>query len=392
MRDVTLEHALELARAHAVGTEAEDVPVARAAGRRLAAAVAARADLPGEDASAMDGYAVRAADAPGELPLAGESAAGAPLARALPAGAAARISTGARLPEGADAVVRREDAREEGGRVRVPAVAAGDHVRRRGEVVARGAELLPAGAWVGPHEVVALGAAGHASVPCRRRPRVALLATGAELIPLGADPRPGAVWDASRVGLAAQAGAAGGRPVAALTVGDDAGETRLALAALLDEGDERPELVVTAGGVGGGRHDHVRAALADVGVEEVLRGVRADPCRPVWMGRRGGQVVLGLPGNPVSAAVAFHLLGRALLGRRERWRRRLPLARDVASHPDRADLPRCAITADGLLAPMPLQGSHAITSLCGADAIALIPARAGGLRAGERVAYSPLTP
>ncbi len=389
MRDVTLPHALELARRHAVRTEAEDVPVAAAAGRRLAEAVAARADLPSWDVSAMDGYAVRAADAPGPLRLAGESAAGVPSAAPLAPGEAQRISTGALLPPEADAVVPAEAASEEGGGVRVPEVAPGAHVRPRGEVAARGAVLLPAGAWVGPHEVVALGSAGHASVRCRRRPRVALLATGAELIPLGAAPRPGAVWDSSRVGLAAQAAAAGGRPVAALTVGDDSDETLLALEALLDEGDERPELVVTAGGVGGGRHDHVRAALAEIGVVEIFRGVRADPCRPVWLGRRNGQMVLGLPGNPVSAAVGFHLFGRELLGRSEDWRRRMPVARDVPTWADRDDLPRCRITAGGL-DPMPHQGSHAVTSLCGADAIAWVPAQEGGLRAGEAVAYSPL--
>ena len=392
VRDVTLERALELAREHAVRTEPEEVPVAAAAGRRLAAPVVARADLPGEDASAMDGYALRAADAPGVLPLEGESAAGAPLAAALAPGRAARISTGARLPEGADAVVRLEDASERDGRVRVPAAAPGDHVRRRGEVIGRDDVLLPAGAWVGPHEVVALGSAGHASVSCHRRPRVALLATGAELIPLGAPPRPGAVWDSSRVGLAAQAAAAGGRPVAALTVGDDRAATRRALETLLDEGDEHPDLLVTAGGVGGGRHDHVRAALGELGAEEVLRGVMADPCRPVWLGRLGDRVVLGLPGNPVSAAVGFHVVGRELLGRREGWARRAALARDVRREPDRVDLPRCAIGPDGRLAPMPHQGSHAITSLAGADAIAWIPAGEGALPAGEPVAYAPLTP
>ena len=124
-------------------------------------------------------------------------------------------------------------------------------------------------------------------------------------------------------------------------------------------------------------------------MEEVFRGVRADPCRPVWLGRRGDQVVLGLPGNPVSAAVGFHLIGRELLGHGEDWRRRAPLARDVPTWADRADLPRCRLV-DGALDPMPQQGSHAITSLCGADAIALIPAQEGGLRAGEEVAYSPL--
>jgi molybdopterin molybdotransferase len=389
VRDVSLQRAIDLAREHAVRTEPEEVPVGAAAGRQLAAAVTARGDLPSEDASAMDGYAVRASDAPGVLSVAGESAAGAPLPASIGPGEAARISTGARLPQGADAVVRREDAAEDDGRVRVPAAAAGAHVRSRAEVIARGDVLLAAGAWIGAHEVVALGSAGHASVSCRRRPRVALLATGAELIALGAPPRAGAVWDSSRVGLAAQAAAAGGRPVAALTVGDDAHDTLVALEALL-EGDDRPELVITAGGVGGGRHDHVRAALGRLGVEEVMRGIMADPCRPVWLGRRDDQVVLGLPGNPVSAAVGFHVIGRELLGRREEWPRRAPLARDVPSHGDRVDLPRCAIGRDGRLEPMPQQGSHAITSLCGADALAWIPASEGGVREGEPVAYAPL--
>src|SRR5262245_6656922 len=155
VRDVTLQRALDLAREHAVLTEPEEVPVGEAAGRRLAAAVTARADLPSEDASAMDGYAVRAADAPGLLAVAGESAAGAPLAAGLGRREAARISTGARLPDGADAVVRREDADERDGRVQVPAVRAGDHVRRRAEVVPSGAVVLPAGAWIRAHEVVA---------------------------------------------------------------------------------------------------------------------------------------------------------------------------------------------------------------------------------------------
>ena len=226
---------------------------------------------------------------------------------------------------------------------------------------------------------------------CRRRPRVALLATGAELIPLGAPPRAGAVWDSSRVGLAAQAGDAGARPVAALTVGDDADETLLALEALLDEGEQRPDLVVTAGGVGGGRHDHVRAALARLGVEEVLRGIMADPCRPVWLGRRDDQVVLGLPGNPVSAAVGFHLVGRELLGHREelaparrpgprRAEPRRPGRPAALRHP-----PRRAPRAD---APPGVARDH--LALRGGRARLDPRARGRPARRDEAVAYAPL--
>ena len=141
--------------------------------------------------------------------------------------------------------------------------------------------------------------------------------------------------------------------------------------------------MITAGGVGGGRHDHVRAALGRMGVEEVMRGIMADPCRPVWLGRRDDQVVLGLPGNPVSAAVGFHVMGRELLGQREEWPRRAPLARDVPSHGDRVDLPRCAIGRDGRLEPMPQQGSHAITSPLRGGRARLDP-RARGRRARGR--------
>jgi molybdopterin molybdotransferase len=130
--------------------------------------------------------------------------------------------------------------------------------------------------------------------------------------------------------------------------------------------------------------------LDAAGFKANFHGVAIRPGKPLLFGRLGTLPVLGLPGNPVSAAVGFHVVGRELLGRRETWARRAPLARDVRREPDRVDLPRCALGPDGRLAPMPHQGSHAITSLAGADAIAWIPAGEGGLRAGDQVAYAPL--
>lgn len=366
-----MEEALAVARALAPATGTEPVPVPEAAGRTLADDVRAVRDLPPADLSAMDGWAVRAAETPGVLRAAGESAAGRPAARGLEPGRAIAVSTGARIPQGADAVARREIVRVEGGEVRVEApVAAGRDIRRRGETIRADAVLLGAGHRVAPHEVGALGAAGHAAVRCVRRPRVAILATGAELVALGAAADPSQVHDSSRHGLAAQAVAAGGLVVASARVGDDARATEAALAALLDAtGPQRPDVIVTNGGISVGDHDLVRPALARLGVEELVRGVRAAPVSPTYLGRRGDRVVLGLPGNPASAAVAFHLLGRPLLGVGDDWSLRAPLAARATLRPGRAELVRCAEGPDGLT-PLADQGSHAVTSLAGATALA----------------------
>jgi molybdopterin molybdotransferase len=386
VRDVPLERALELARDLALAPEAEDVPIFEAAGRLLAEDALAVVALPSFAASAMDGWAVRAADTPGRLRLAGESAAGAPWAGTLAPGEAVRISTGAAVPLGADAVLRAEEGAEDGDVVVARgALAAGRDVRRRGEVVDAGVPLLGAGALVTPTALGALAAAGAGALRCVRRPRVAILATGRELAPLGTPLPPGGVYDSSRLGIRAQAEAAGADVVACERVGDDAEATAAAVRRLLDDG---ADVLVTAGGISGGRHDHVRPAMAAAGVEEVFRGVRVSPCRPAWMGTRGAQRALGLPGNPVSAAVAFHLFARPLLGRPEDWGRRAPLAARHRTPPGRAEALRCR-EEDGVLVPMADQGSHAVTSLLGSTALAWIPAGAQ-VEPGELVRYSPL--
>ncbi|HTI34823.1 MAG TPA: molybdopterin molybdotransferase MoeA [Miltoncostaea sp.] len=382
-RDVTVERARELARELAPATDLELVPVPESSGRVLAAAVAAARDLPAADVSAMDGWAVRAADTPGTLRAVGESAAGAPWERELAPGEAVAISTGGVLPPGADAVARREVTAVEDDRVTVEApIEPGRDLRRRGELIRDGGPLLEAGHRIAPHEVGAIGAVGLARVPCLRRPTAAVLSTGAELVPLGDPAGPAQVYDSSRHGVAAQLAAAGAEVMAVATVGDDLDETVAALGAMLDAGID---VIVTCGGISSGPHDHVRTAFEVLCVEEVMRGVRATPIRPTWLGRRGGQAVLGLSGNPASAAVALHLLGRPLVGAPEDWWRRGPISVAVPGHPERVELVRCR-ERRGALVPAAHQGAHAVTSLTGADALAMVPP--GGVAAGEVVAYS----
>lgn len=388
LRDVTFDEALAQVRALALAPPAEPVALEELPGRVLAEDVRARGDHPAFTNSAMDGYALRAADAAagGPLRLVGESRAGAPFGGEVGAGEAVRISTGAELPEGADAILRVEDAEEGHGAVHVGAApAAGAYVRRRGEDVRRGQALLAAGHVVGAHEVAVVAGAGHARVACVRPPRVAVVGSGDEVVPAGGELGPGQVYDANRPGVAAQARAAGARVVASAVVADDLQQTIAAVGGLLDGRDaEAPDLLVTTGGVSVGRHDHLRPALEACGVREVLYGVEIRPGHPLWIGRRGEQLVLGLPGNPVSAAVCFHAFGRPLLGRADSWDERLPLAERYAKPTPRTDLIRCA-ERGGALVPLPRQASHALTSLAGATHIAAIPAERREVAAGEEV-------
>jgi molybdopterin molybdotransferase len=380
---LTLEAAIAAALRLALSTDPEAVPLAQLAGRRLAEPVTARHDLPPFSNSAMDGYALRAADTPGTLAVTGESAAGGAGGDGPAGGEAWRISTGAAMPEGTDAVARQERVRVAGGRIEVASsVATGDDVRRAGEDLTRGATVLDEGHRIAPHEVALIGAAGHASARCRRPARLAIVTTGDELVPPGAPLRPGAVHDCNSEGIAAQARHAGAAVVAVRRVGDDRRATADALRALLDgDGETHPvEILVTVGGVSVGPHDHVRAALGEIGVEEVVPRVRARPGQPTWIGRRGAQAVLALPGNPVSAATCFHVFGRSLLGLPPRWDLRLPLA-DAVPAGRVPQLIRCRLLA-GSLAPARRQGSGAISSMGGADALALLPAGEGTVPAG----------
>jgi molybdopterin molybdotransferase len=273
----------------------ETIPLSDALGRVAAEPLVAALALPAFDNSAMDGYAVRAADTPGALRVVGEARAGAPSPHAVGAGEAIRVSTGARLPAGADAVARSEICT---GEVSVEeAVACGRDVRRAAEEVAPGGVLVGAGVRLGALELGALAAAGVEAVAVKRV-RTAIIATGDEL---GASALQGGVPDSNRTMLAALAGDV----VSSVRVGDD----EAAIAAAISDALERADLVVTCGGMSVGPHDHVRAALERAGVELRFAGVAISPGRPVAFGvHPGGGAVLGLPGNPLSAYVAHRLL------------------------------------------------------------------------------------
>ena len=388
--------------AEPVAIPCEEVGLDGALGRVLCEDVASEGPLPPFDASAMDGFVARAGPA-GELEVVGESRAGRPAEGVLDAGRAMRISTGAMVPEGGEAVVpveRAEVARgpAAGGseeRVRLPARAPGDHIRRAGEELGPGELLLRAGHRIGPPEVAALAAAGSAEVACGGIPRVAVLSTGDELVAPGRALAPGQVRDSNAPALAALAVRAGARVGFRAHVRDDPAQTVAALREALDGAD----VVCIAGGVSVGEHDHVKRALAELGVAQRFWGVALKPGKPTWFGVRGSTLVFGLPGNPVSAIVTFGLFVRPALARLAGARDALPaptyatLAEPVERHRSREQAVRCRVepAPDGALArPTGPQGSHRITSLLDADALLLVAAGEGALAAGARVELEPL--
>jgi molybdopterin molybdotransferase len=368
--------------------EAEEVAVADALGRVLAEDVVAAADVPGFANSAMDGFAVRSGPAGRRLRIAGESRAGAPAARPLGDGEAIRISTGAMLPEGADAVLQIELVTESDGAIVLgDDVPPGRNIRHPGEDVTKGTTLMSAGATLGPAEIGVAVNAGRASVGVASRPHVAILATGDELTDPGAPLGPGQIHDSNAPMLAALARQAGAE-VRARRVGDRRAATTEAIREALGEAD----LLVLSGGVSVGPHDHVKPALEANDVEQVFWRVALRPGRPTWFGvRRGdGTLVLGLPGNPVSAYVTFALFARPaierLQGVSETTRTaKARLAVAIPRHPDRDECVRVRIDEQGAATPTGPQGSHILSSLLGADGLAVIPRGEGDLPAGSVV-------
>jgi molybdopterin molybdotransferase len=321
--------------------------------------------------------------------LVGESRAGAPAQLALGAGEAIRISTGAMVPGGADAVVRVEDTALEGGRVLIEAeVESGRDIRRAGEDIEAGETVLAAGTRIGPAELGVLVSIGLEAVECHRRPRVHVLASGDELLEPGEEMRAGGVRNSNAYTLSALAESAGAEVCGVERVADDREATRVGIAAALGA-----DVVLISGGVSVGEHDHVKGALSDLGVEERFWGVAIKPGKPTWFGTRDGTLVFGLPGNPVSAMVTFLLLARpALLAMSGadplRRRTTAKLASDYEKPAGRTHAVRCRMELgeDGWsVEPTGAQGSHILTSMLGADCLALIPAEAEMLRAGERV-------
>lgn len=394
---------IDAARARVLAASAalagERVALENALGRVAAEDVHSRSDVPPFDSSAMDGFAV-APGAEGELRIAsGEARAGSPWPAAVEPGGAVPISTGAMVPRGTGAVVPIERARVSGETVHVAASPDGEHIRRRGEALTTGACVLRRGSTIGPAAVGVLASAGRGDVLCATRPAVAILATGDELVPPGQALGAGQIWSSNPLALAGQVALVGGVTERSATVADDPGATRSALRDALAGAD----VVCVSGGVSVGPHDHVKAALADLGVVECFWGVALKPGKPTWFGtfERDEQRVLvfGLPGNPVSAMVTFQLFVRpalrALLGAEPATARaRALLDEAVARSPSREQAVRCTLRTsdDGLRAtPTGAQGSHVLASMLAADALALIPRGEGEVAAGERVSVELLT-
>jgi len=372
---------------------AEPVAVRAALGRVLAEDVTSADSVPGFDNSAMDGYAVRAADTAGSsvrLAVVDESRAGHPAERELGAGEAIAISTGAMVPTGADAVVRVEDT--DGGaeevEVRVE-VEPGKDIRRAGEDIQAGETVLRAGAELGPAAVGVLASVGRSEVSCAVRPRVTVLTTGDELQEPGEPLRPGGIRNSNAHSVAALVELAGAELLGAEIVADDEGGTSEALASAL-EGD----VVVLCGGVSVGEHDHVRPAAEALGVEQVFWRVALRPGAPTYLGvAPSGALVFGLPGNPVSAMVTFLLFARpairAMMGAVDVKRRTSAvLAVDHPALSKRAQLVRCRLElgSNGWVAhPTGPQGSHVLTSMLDADALAILPPADAPYPAGTQI-------
>jgi molybdopterin molybdotransferase len=348
----------------------------------------------------MDGYAVHAADiaaatgqAPVTMPVTDQVPAGDTRAVTVAPGTCVRIMTGALLPAGADAVVPVEmtDGGTDGARFSQP-VPKGHSIRRRGDDVAEGDVLLPAGTRLGPAQIALLAATGHGSVLARAAPRVAVIATGNELSEPGSPLVPGQIWESNSYMLAAAVRQAGGSATRH-RAGDDP-ETVLAL---IRELSAQADLLITSGGVSmGGEHDVVKAALSgsDAATADLSFGkVAMQPGMPQGFGvvGRARTPILTLPGNPVSAFVSFCLFVRpaleALQGVAPRPvpSRRAELTGRVTSPPGRRSFLRGVLAPDGTtVTPLTGQGSHQLGALARANALIVVPEPVTSMEAGER--------
>jgi molybdopterin molybdotransferase len=345
------------------------VPIDEAAGRVLAAPVVAAIDSPPADSSAMDGYAVREADLPGRLRLIGEVFAGSGFGRALEPGTCVRIFTGAPVPAGADRIVIQEVAVRDGDLVTIAGVPGpARFIRPRGSDFRAGERLLEAGRRLDPRALVAAAGADAAEVETWRRPDVLVLGTGDELAPPGeARGRIGAIPESVSFGVAALAEIWGGRSLGSRRLADDVPAMERAAGEALEQAD----LLVVTGGASVGEKDFAKAMFAPHGLDLIFSKVAIKPGKPVWLGRAGGRLVLGLPGNPTSAMVTARLLlaplvaGLAGRSGAPGWRS-LPLAGPLPACDERETFHRARLAAKGAV-PLANQDSSAQKALAEAD-------------------------
>lgn len=378
-------------RTRALG--AEPVALGECAGRVLAADIHSDVDVPGFVRSAMDGFAVRGADTfgasdydPIALRVVGLSLPGSGFDGTLGPGEAARIMTGAPVPDGADAVVMAEVAEEAAdGRVAVrEPVAPKKNVGAVGEDIRRGALVLRAGRRLRPQDAGLLASIGVASVPCVRRPRVALVITGDELLPAGTKPTGPRIADSNSVVLRALVARDGGESLPFSLLPDDPAQIREALA------QRAADVVLVSGGSSVGQEDHAPRLVAELGTLE-FHGISMRPSSPAGIGRIDGRWVFLLPGNPVSCLCAYEFFAgptiRALGGRARAWphrRVRLLLARKISSAVGRTDYVRVAIES-GRVVPLATSGASILSSTVRAAGCVIVPRGLEGMAEGAAV-------
>jgi molybdopterin molybdotransferase len=383
---ISLEEAQEKILAAVQPLPAEEIPVQDALGRYLAASIVSSVDLPPADNSAVDGYAVRAADLaaatagnPVALRLSGGTRAGSVFAGGVEAGACVRIFTGAMLPRGADAVVMQEDVKgaegQPAGVIFSEKVKPWENVRLRGEDIREKTLLAGAGEELTAQRLSLLAGAGIAAVQIGRRPRIGLLATGDELREAGSGLAPGTIYESNRAGLSALARQAGAVPVVYPLLADDLVLTKRALQTAFQECD----VVATSGGVSVGEMDWVKPAFTGMGGQLDFWQVAIKPGRPFAFGRHGGKLLFGLPGNPVSALVTFYLLARPALLRLQGARELRPpmswgtLAEPLGNRGERRHFVRVMLDADGRVKSAGSQASHIMSSMACANGLVDVP-------------------
>lgn len=375
----------------------EVIAVGASLGRTTAEDICATADVPPTDNSAVDGYAVCGDDIPTggsrELAIVGDLAAGAVFSEVLRRGQALRIMTGAPMPAGGDTVYPQEIVERRGDRVLVPAIVREANVRRRGEDVRAGQVVIPAGTVVRPQEMGVAASLGLPQILVRQRPRVAILSTGDEVAEPGAPRKPGQIYDSNRFTLRGLVEAAGGLPRDNGIAPDRADD----LAAQIATAAVGADVVLTSGGVSVGDYDLVKTVLKDAGGIDFWQ-VAMQPGRPIAVGRVGGALFFGLPGNPVASMLTFHLFVRPalskLLGRRPadvagfdavaveamgKKRGRREFKRGILAYRDGGWEVR--ITGP--------QGSGILTSMTQANCLIVLDEERGDVGAGERVRVEP---
>ncbi len=375
----------------------EEVELRDALGRVLAAPLDASFPVPAWDNSAMDGYALCAADLPAEggaLPLAGRIAAGDAAEQRLPAGHAVRIFTGAPLPPGADAVVAQENCRVEGERIWLPAVKAGDNVRRQGEETAAGERVLEAGKRLRPQELGLLASFGVARVKVHRRLRVALLSSGNELREPGEPLQAGQIYNSNRYSLLGVLQSLGCEVHDFPILVDDLGASREALA----DAASRFDLIITSGGVSVGEEDHLKQAIRELGELHLWR-LAIQPGKPLAFGEVNGTPWIGLPGNPAAALITSLVVARPFILRAQGCAEVLPkpLQLPAGFAWPKANVRRQYLRArlepvDGQLQVRlhPRQGSAMLTSASWAEGLAIVECQRT-LGEGEVVEYLPFS-